>query len=185
MATRFFALLRRPALTALAMIALCEGGIGARAETGASFDVAATVSSGCQVDGLGSSGDAGNIGTLDFGMDTSFSTATHHTSIGASQTIRLRCTPGVTLLLSVDGGTHAQGGARHLQKDGDPSARLAYALCRDAACAQPITIGGNTSISVTSANSDNVRLPLHASLTLPGNVPGGVYSDELLVTLSW
>lgn len=176
-------------LAALALLALVAGGGGlsspALAETNAEFQVSARIVSGCLVDGLGGGGHAGTIGTLDFGSDSTFSTATHGASLEGSQAVRLRCTPGVALTMSVDGGSHAALGTRHLQLGADSAARIAYALCRDAGCSQPIAIGGTASIAVTGANSEDVRLPLHASLTLPGALPPGVYADTLTVTLSW
>ncbi|HMQ19691.1 MAG TPA: spore coat U domain-containing protein [Sphingopyxis sp.] len=161
------------------------GGDRAHAETSASFDVTASIVPGCLVDGLGSSGDAGLIGILDFGEDSSLSTATHGAALASTQTIRLRCTPGVEVTMGIDGGAHADAGSRHLQRGTDTAARIVYTLCSDAACAQPIAIGADTAITVTGANSDDVRLPLFASLTLPGALPPGTYSDTLTVTLSW
>ncbi|WP_332819839.1 Csu type fimbrial protein [Sphingopyxis sp.] len=177
----------RRALAALLAVVASGGGLFSpvHAETTAEFDVSATVTSGCLVDGLGDSGHAGNIGTLDFGTDSTFSIATHSASSASNQIIRLRCTPGIALAMSVDGGDHAAAGARHLQLGSDSGARIAYAVCSDAGCTLPITIGGSTSVSITPANSDDVRLPLFATLTLPGALPPGVYSDTLTVTLAW
>jgi spore coat protein U-like protein len=179
----------RPLAALFTLFALVAGGGGlpspALAETSAEFQVAARIVSGCLVDGLGDSGHAGSIGTLDFGSDSTFSTATHNTSMDGGQAIRLRCTPGVALTMSVDGGSHAALGTRHLQLGADRAARIAYALCRDAGCSQPIAIGGTASVAVTGTNSEDVRLPLHASLTLPGALPPGAYADTLTVTLSW
>src|SRR5690606_20132027 len=82
----------RIALSALAAI-LASGDWGlstAKAETSAQFEVSATVAAGCLVDGLGTSGHAGTIGTLDFGTDSTFSTATHTATTTAAQAIRLR-----------------------------------------------------------------------------------------------
>lgn len=177
----------RIARVALAAVFAC-GGYGlspAKAETSAQFEVSATIAAGCLVDGLGSSGHAGTVGTLDFGTDSTFSTATHTATTTAAQAIRLRCTPGVNLTMGVDGGSHAATGARHLQRGGDPAARIAYALCRDAACNQPIAIGGSVAMLITGANSENITLPLFASLTLPGGLPPGTYTDMLTVTLTW
>jgi spore coat protein U-like protein len=171
---------------ALAAIAACGGCISAaRAETTAQFDVSATITPGCLVDGLGSSGNAGTIGRLDFGTDSTFSTAAHTATTTSGQAIRIRCTPGVSLMMNVDGGGHAAAGARHLQRGADTAARIAYAVCRDAACSQPIAIGGTTAIAVTGTNSEDVRLPIYGSLTLPGTLPPGTYTDTLTVTLTW
>lgn len=177
----------RRSLAALLAVVASGGGLSrpAAAETTATFDVAARIEPGCLVDGLGSAGHAGTIGTLDFGSDSSLSTAPHSATMTASQAIRLRCTPGVVLMMSIDGGAHAASGSRNLQRGADPASRIAYALCSDAACNQPIAIGGSAAVSVTGANSADVRLPVHARLTLPGNLIPGAYSDLLTVTLTW
>src|SRR5690606_3442609 len=143
---------QRPALTAVAMIVACGGGISpaVRAETSAAFDVSASIVPGCLVDGLGETGSAGNLGTLDFGTDSTFSTATRAASTSTSQTFRLRCTPSVTVQVAVDGGDHASGGARHLQRGADTDSRIPYNVCSDAACLEPIAIGGNASIAISS-----------------------------------
>ncbi|MEI4506391.1 spore coat U domain-containing protein [Sphingopyxis sp. CCNWLW253] len=176
----------RITLTSLAALLACVSNIPAsRAETTAEFEVSAEIAPGCLVDGLGSSGHAGTIGTLDFGVDSTFSTATHTATTTTAQGIRLRCTPGVNLMMGVDGGSHAATGARHLQRGSDTAARIAYALCRDAACNQPIAIGGSATIAVTGTNSEDVILPLFASLTLLGGLVPGTYTDTLTVTLTW
>lgn len=178
--------LHLPIRTALAVLIFCGGGLpSAKAETSAQFEVSATIAAGCLVDGLGSSGHAGTIGTLNFGSDSTFSTAMHTATTTASQAIRLRCTPGVNLTMGVDGGSHAATGARHLQRGGNSAARITYVLCRDAACNQPIAIGGSAAMLITGANSENIVLPLYASLTLPGGLPPGAYTDMLTVTLTW
>lgn len=172
--------------TLLVLFLACGSNIPAsRAETTAQFEVSATVTPGCLVDGLGGSGHAGTIGTLDFGVDSTFSTATHTATTTTGQGIRLRCTPGVNLMMGVDGGSHAAAGARHLQRGSDTAARIAYAVCRDAACNQPIAIGGTAAIAITGANSDDVILPIFAALTLPGGLIPGTYTDTLTVTLTW
>lgn len=175
------------ALAALLAVVASGGGLpsSAHAETTAQFDVIASIVPGCLVDGLGSSGNAGTIGTLDFGTDSSLSTATHSATTTASQTIRLRCTPGVNLTMTIDGGSHAVAGLRHLQRGGDPASRIPYTICSDAACAQPIAIGGSAAVAITAANAQDVLLPIHASLTLPGALVPGTYNDLLLVTLTW
>lgn len=178
---------RHRALAALLALVASGGGpfSPAQAETSAEFDVAAQIANGCLVDGVGGSGHAGTIGTLDFGEDSSLSTATHSATTTASQAIRLRCTPGVSLSMAIDGGTHAGSGARHLQRGGDTASRIVYALCSDAACNQPIAIGGTTAVGVTALTADDVRLPVYARLTLPGALIPGTYTDQLMVTLTW
>lgn len=153
--------------------------------TSALFDVTATITPGCQVDGLGASGNAGRIGVLDFGTDSTFSTATRTATTTTTQAIRLRCTPGVNLTVSIDGGAHAAGSIRNLQRGATPATRIAYSLCRDIGCSQPYGVGVAAAVAVTSANSEDVRLPIFGSLTLPGTRPPGTYTDTLTITLSW
>lgn len=180
----------RHVLVAPALLVPCGGGAPflqnpAQAETSANFDVTAAIVPGCRVDGLGSSGSAGSIGILDFGGDSSLSTASHSATTTANQSIRLRCTPGVNLSMSIDGGAHSGSGTRNLQFGTNMAARIAYSVCRDAACNQPILAGGTTGTAVTAANSNDIRLPIYAALTLPGHLPPGTYTDTLAVTLTW
>ncbi|MCW2365144.1 spore coat protein U-like protein [Sphingobium sp. B11D3B] len=157
----------------------------ATAETTAQFQVAATITAGCLVSGLGGSGSASAVGLLDFGEDSTFSMATHTASLGGSQSITLRCTPGANVTMSIDGGHHAAAGSRHLQLGGNNAARIAYVVCSDATCNQPVAIGAGTAMVVTSGNSNDVHLPVYGRLMLPGGLPAGDYTDTLTVTLQW
>jgi spore coat protein U-like protein len=156
----------------------------AHAETGKSFQVSATIQPGCLVDGLGASGNAGHIGTLDFGSAPSLSTATRTASLSASQSIRLRCTAGVQLHVAIDGGAHANLGVRRLQL-GNTATRLDYSVCEDAACTKPFGVSVVRNVTVAVGDTEDVRLPIFGRLTLPGGKPAGTYSDTLTVTLSW
>lgn len=157
----------------------------AHANTSAEFDVSASITAGCLIDGLGSSGNAGTLGMLNFGQASALSTATKNASLLAAQTLRLRCTPGVNMTMAIDAGSHAASGARNLQLGANSALRLAYSLCTDAACTQPLAIGGSSVIAVSSSNSNDVKLPIYGRLTLPGQATAGTYTDTLTVTLSW
>ncbi|MBO9724789.1 MAG: spore coat protein U domain-containing protein [Novosphingobium sp.] len=174
-------------LARLAVFGACVAALlppGADAATTGQFDVTATVTPGCLVDGLGASGNAGQIGTLDFGTASTFSTQQRTATSTTGQTMRLRCTQGVTLRMTVDGGTHASSGQRNLQR-GATASRVPYSLCSDAACTLPIAIGTAVNTAITTSNSEDVRLPIYARLTLPGTLPPGTYTDTLTVTLTW
>ncbi|UZW62196.1 Csu type fimbrial protein [Lysobacter enzymogenes] len=157
----------------------------AQAATNATFQVAATIQRGCQVDGVGSGGDAGTVGVLNFGQDSTLSTSTRTADAGANQSVTLRCTPGVSVLMRIDGGLNAAAGVRNLQLGSATANRLAYQLYRDSTFSQPIGIGQAQPIVVTAANMNNVVLPIYGRLTLPGNRPAGTYTDTLLITLDW
>ena len=75
---------------------------------------------------------------------------------------------------------------RYLQRAGGGAAtRLAYSVCRDPACGQPIPIGGGFVSAVSGANSEDVRIPIYGAVSLPGTLPPGDYTDTLTVTLTW
>lgn len=171
--------------TLLGLVVLVGMSGPAQAETSATFEVSATIVAGCAVDGVGTSGDAGLIGTLDFGHDTTLSTATHNAALGTNQTIVLRCTPGVSLSLKLGGGQHASGGNRNMQLGSSPADRLQYRLYANAGMTDEVLIDQDRSILVTAANMNDVQLPVYAQVSLPGGSAAGTYTDTVLVTLTW
>ncbi|MHC8338908.1 Csu type fimbrial protein [Pseudomonas sp. HLT2-19-2] len=144
------------------------------AVTSQTFQVSATITPGCLVVGGGS-----NYGSLTFGTYSALSTSSVAVPLNGSVT--LQCTPGVTLNMSVDGGLYNSSG-RHLQLNSG-SAQVAYQLFQDAALSQ--SLGISQSVSVAYSNANNITLPIYGQVQLPGNQPGGTYSDVLQVQLSW
>ncbi|QJI29723.1 spore coat protein U domain-containing protein [Pseudomonas sp. ADAK18] len=144
------------------------------AVTSQTFQVSATITPGCLVVGGGS-----NYGSLTFGTYSALSTST--VSVALSGGVTLQCTPGVTLNMSVDGGLHNSSG-RHMQLNSG-SALVAYQLFQDAALSQ--SLGISQSVSVAYSNANTITLPIYGRVQLPGNQPGGTYSDVLQVQLSW
>ncbi|MCI4590291.1 spore coat U domain-containing protein [Sphingobium sp. BYY-5] len=155
-----------------------------QAETSKSFGVSATIQAGCAIDGLGMSGNAGSMGTLTFAPQPSVATTTVHASLTGSQAVTLRCSPGVQLSMTINGGLHQASSNRNLQL-ASTTERLVYSLCADAGCTQAIGINQGVAIGVTTANMNDVHLPIFSSLTLPGDTPPGTYTDTLTITLSW
>lgn len=143
------------------------------AATSSSFQVSATVTSGCLVVG-GSS----NYGTLNFGTWSALATGTASAAVSAAG-VTLQCTPGVTLNMKVDGGQNA-GTSRNLKAG---NALVAYQLFRDAAYSQ--SLGISQSVTVAYSDSTNIKLPIYGRLSLPGTAPAGSYSDVVQVELSW
>ena len=162
--------------TPAALILLCATGLPLplAAVTSQSFQVSATVTAGCLV-----MGGVSNYGNLDFGTQSAL--ATNTVQVQLSDGVQLQCTPGVTLNMSVDGGQYNSNG-RHLQLDGG-SARVAYQLFSDAAFSENLGIGQSVAVAYSDAN--NIRLPIYGQVQLPGEQPGGIYSDVLQVQLSW
>jgi spore coat protein U-like protein len=159
-----------------ALLLFCAGCVPMplTAATSQSFQVSATVTAGCLVVGGVSS-----YGSLNFGSRSALATGTVQVALTGG--VQLQCTPGVTLNMSVDGGQYNSGG-RHLQLT-TGSNRVAYQLFRDAAFSQSLGIGQSVAVAYSDAN--NIRLPIYGQVQLPGNQPGGTYSDVLQVQLSW
>lgn len=143
------------------------------AVTTQTIQVSATIAAGCLVVGGGT-----NYGSLAFGSYSSLSTSTVSVALSGGT---LQCTPGVTLNMTVDGGLHNVSGRRMQLNSG--SAQVAYQLFRDAAFSQ--SLGISQSVSVAYSNANNITLPIYGRVVLPGNQPGGTYSDVLQVQLSW
>ncbi|KAB0496437.1 Csu type fimbrial protein [Pseudomonas vancouverensis] len=144
------------------------------AATSQSFQVSATVTPGCLV-----VGGVSNYGNLNFGSNSALATGT--VKVALTGGVQLQCTPGVTLNMSVDGGQYNSSG-RHMQL-GSTANRVAYQLFRDAAYSQALGIGQSVAVAYSDAN--NISLPIYGQVQLPGNLPGGTYSDVLQVQLSW
>lgn len=144
------------------------------AVTSQTIQVSATIAAGCLVVGGGT-----NYGSLAFGSYSSLSTSP--VSVALSGGVTLQCTPGVTLNMTVDGGLHNASGRRMQLNSG--SAQVAYQLFQDAALSQ--SLGISQSVSVAYSNANNITLPIYGRVVLPGNLPGGTYSDVLQVQLSW
>lgn len=117
--------------------------------------------------GLSGGGGVSNYGGLNFGSRSALATGTVQVALTGGVT--LQCTPGVALNMTVDGGQYNSGG-RRMQISGG-SAKVAYALFRDAAYSQSLGIGQSVAVAYSDAN--NISLPIYGQVQLPGNQPGG------------
>ena len=149
----------------------------AMAATSSTFRVTAAIMPGCRLSGASS---PLQWGVLDFGTLPMVSRDRLRTSLQTSPGLKLMCTPGVSLQMSVNGGLNAHRGQRHLHNG---THDLAYQLYDDAGLTRPIAI--DQPVSLNYDRAEDVRLPLHAALLVSGVVPAGVYQDVLTVTLSW
>jgi len=143
------------------------------AATSSTFQVSATITSGCLVVGGGS-----QYGSLNFGSWSALATGSASAAVPGTG-VTLQCTPGVALNMKVDGGQNAST-SRNLKAG---SSLVAYQLFRDAAYSQ--SLGISQSVTVAYNDSTSISLPIYGRLSLPGNVPAGSYSDVLQVELSW
>lgn len=148
------------------------------------FMVSATITPGCLVNQeIPSNGvQLGIIGSLAFGAASALSQETRSASLVTSGSFTLSCTPGISLTLRIDGGQQPAGERQLKRTNGNEV--LAYQLYQDAAFQSVIGIGQPVSVD-TSTTPDNITLPVWGRVMLPGNLPAGSYSDELVVTLEW
>jgi spore coat protein U-like protein len=144
------------------------------------FAVSAQIVAGCGVvDGGATSGL--NFGTIDFGTYPSVQTGPV-SGVTSGASLRIECSRGTNLLVTIDGGVHASGAnaQRHLSNSGGTF--IEYRLYEDAAHTRTFAVGQPVSIPVTGT----LDLPIYGALTLPGgNTPPGTYTDTAQVTLSY
>jgi len=148
------------------------------------FAVTAEVVPGCAFVGAPASAHL-DLGTLNYGVHPAVHAGplTASTIASGSAPVRLECTPGLELQVSVDAGEHGAGGQRRLGLEGG-GALVPYSLFTSAALDTPLPIGALVGIEVPATGV--LDLPIHGSLTLPGlGLAPGVYSDTLQVTLTW
>lgn len=172
----------RAGRAAIACLACGLFGSAAKGETTATFDLAANVVAGCEVNGSPGTGqDMGRIGTLDFGEHSALATGSVTATLLQDASVVLSCTPSVALTMALDGGRHASGG-RNLQREAGTS-RIAYKLYRDAALGDELPIGQTVPISF--GTDPSISHSIHGRLVLTGDQPPGVYRDTVVVTFAW
>ena len=158
------------------------------AETSASFLVSATIEAGCEVNGSVPAPNAGigQIGTLAFGTHSALATGPVTATMVQSGGFPLACTPTALPTMTLDGGLHggSTGSAlRNLESPAGAAERIAYRLYRDAGFNQELLAGQAYAVSLD--NPLAITLPIHGRLTLAGNRRAAVYSDTVVVTLTW
>lgn len=155
---------------------------GTAATPTASFEVAATIVSGCEINGAAADGgDLGRYGTVDFGTHSALKAETVTATVTPEASVTLACTPGVSLTVSLDGGLHGDG-SRNMKAAGG-NALQPYKLFSDAGHTQEYGVGQSHSFEV--ASSQAIALPIYGRTDLGGQNPPDVYSDTVVVTLSW
>lgn len=174
----------RAALIGAVSVWLSLGTAMAQSLPQSSFQVSATVTEGCLINGSDQSGGSvGELGQLDFGTASALSGAVQVASVVQTGGVVLDCTPGIALTMRINGGLHAAGGTRQLARTGGGET-LTYALFADAGLQQPIGIDAPIAFNVDEG-STTVALPVYGHLALPGSAPAGSYTDRLTVTLEW
>jgi spore coat protein U-like protein len=149
-----------------------------------SFSVTAEVVAGCAVTGSGATTGL-EFGALDFGSHPAVGMQSLNAStLLSGGTLEMRCTPGLSLQVSLGDGLHAQSGQRHLVHTGAPGEKVPYALYADADKSTPFPPA--TPLSMAVPADGLLVLPVYgvATLTATGKTPGE-YRDVVSVTIAW
>lgn len=170
-----------PIVAVLLGIGGCLGG-GVRQGLAAQerFEVSAIVTPGCHVQGGSLQGS--RWGVLDFGTHSALVGRMITAALTPSETIRLQCTRGLSLSMSVNEGRHYVEGIRQLQNANGTG--VAYRLYSNSALSHELLPGQEVSLAAPE-NGNELQLPIYGRLQLSPDTSPGTYTDQLIVTLSW
>ena len=154
------------------------------------IDVSAVIEAGCLV--TNSAGVESDLngredmvwGSLDFGsVPAAGNSGSAETSLLWNQSIRVSCTPGIGLSMSIDSGTNGN----RLMKHEATGSTLQYYLYTDATMTADSEIPVDTPVDLAAFSIDyeNVIFPIFARVILPDVSASGTYVDTVRVTLEW
>lgn len=144
-----------------------------------SFQVSASIATGCAV-----TANAGSWGQINLGTVSGVASGTASGALVSAGGVGLviDCTPGTALSISAGNGANPGAGTRQLALSTDSNARIPYKLYANGS-ATPWT-----SQSVPLAfpvGTSRLSLPISATATLPGVQRAGAYADTVQITLNW
>lgn len=160
-----------------ALMLLCSGMV--QALPSQTFRVSALVVAGCVI----SSVSKGVFGKLDFGTQSGVARGMISTRFVPNAGFTLSCTPGTTLNMSIDGGSHYSV-TRNLKLVND-NAVIGYQIFTGASLHGASAIPVNQSVGLNYSNANTITLPVYGLLQLNKAAPAGTYTDTLMVTLNW
>ncbi|KAB8305447.1 MULTISPECIES: spore coat U domain-containing protein [Rahnella] len=157
----------------------------ARAATAtAAFTVTATLTNGCAF-GSSFSSPTTNLGTINFGSMSSIPANVDTTSVAGAGSVVVTCTPGTSVSIAMDYGTHGGSATRRFLQNTTSTEQLGYQLFQDAARSQ---VWGNGALvkSVASFPATTQTYPVYARLYAVTTLPSaGTYTDTVTVTLTY
>lgn len=146
--------------------------------TSCMIEVSATIVKGCVI--TQSSQDI-DFGTLDFGLYHQSDSGMKAANLVQDTIVEMRCTPGVALEMSIDGGKHYQ--ETHRLKHSGADEYIRYQLYRDSARQQSISI--NTPMRIQLGSDGRLTLPLFGTADLTSGMRAGVYQDTITVVITY
>jgi len=158
------------------VLGMLAAGTAAQAGPSAMFQARATVVPGCAVEGGGAS-----WGRLDFGTAPALWEDEKTAAVALASDLRIACTPGVVLSMTVDGGHH-QAGVRQMEEPAS-GGLVPYRLYSDAGMQEELLPG--QAVSLAFADASNVAFALYGRAMIPGDTAAGTYADTVTVTINW
>lgn len=171
-------------LTALILLPfiLCNQARSATAVT--TFTVTANLTNGC-VFGSSLSSPTTNLGTLNFGSMSSITSNVDTISTAGAGSVVVTCTPGTTVSIAMDYGTHGGTATRRFMQNTTNTDQLGYQLFQDAARSQVWGTGALVK-TVASFPATTQTYPVYARLYAVTTLPSaGTYTDTVTVTLTY
>lgn len=146
------------------------------------MQINAEIKNGCILSGGGSNIDFGTIQFGDFIVNKEL------TAISAKNagSIVLQCTPQALVIISLDAGAHTNSisAGRNLMRANDTTNRLTYQLYQDKGYSK-VWGEGTDSKQITASGNEDI-LTVYAKLVKVDYLPpAGVYSDRVIVTVSY
>lgn len=126
-------------------------------------------------------------GSINFGaLPAAGNTGQADAALTWDSTVRVACTPGITLSMKVDSGLNASSGTRQL-KDSATSRTLQYYLYSSASrdAGSVIAIDQSIDLAPFALNYEDIRFPIYARVMLPAVAASGSYTDTVRITLEW
>lgn len=165
----------------LARLGIVAGGLMyaadvACADPSTTFQVNARIVSGCLVVGGGS-----DYGNLNYPTQATLTQGSVVTPLVSG--VKLQCTPGVALSMTVNAGLNFEGGTGRGMKRNSGNERIPYQLYGDAGLTRPLSVG--QSVAVDYSNPNDIALPIYGWVTIPAGLPAGTYSDVAQIQLTW
>nr|WP_240993503.1 spore coat U domain-containing protein [Asaia bogorensis] len=149
------------------------------------MSVSAQIVGGCTINGVVSSPgrSVGSFGTLDFGSVSSLSRNAVSARLDTGSAITLNCTPGISVMMSLDDGLHPLNGSRTMMRNGGTE-RVSYSLYGDSSYSTALSPGTSFALD-TSHSPAPLSFPVYGRAMPDGTSPPGQYSDTVTVTIQW
>lgn len=158
---------------------MAQGACNDSPGTSCTIQVSARVEQGCLMNDVivRSAEDIGQLGTLNFGTYHTSDSGIKEAVFSQTANFNLKCTPGTTVSMSIDGGQNESRRMKHRDQ------YIPYRLFKDAGRLQEIGI--DQKITLPFDSQDNVIISFYGEAELDANVSAGVYQDTLIVTFSY